>query len=244
MKKVYDFGKGVYKFLTKSSKKKGTSKVKKKVSPPKTTAIKGAKLVQRKAPTKADDMARASAFPKASKKLKDASPKNISKKAVKPKKSMARKIVERVSGPLLAGGAAYMMSKAGGGKDKKIIKDNSPSTKKNFGMGMVDSTPKAKVKQGPPKPPAKKKKRSNITNSSSYDAVFAQETRNKRLGIKPKKGVMTGPEMMKKKKDDGKAPMYESNGTKGKVKAQYKMGGGKMKMASYYSGGGTIFTGR
>jgi len=236
-----------------TSGKKGTTRVKKKTASPKTiNKVKNAGM--RAAPTKADDMARAKQY-----KSKNLSS-NLSKKAEKPKKSTTRKVIERGGGPLLAGAAAYYMSKAGGGKDKKV-KDNSPSTKKNFGMGMVDSTPKAKVKQGPPKPPVKsktvKKKRSNIKGSSSYDADFTRKNLEKR-GLKAKnfmskenyaktikpKGVMTGPEMMKKKKDDGKAPMYEFGGTKGKVKAQYKMGGGKMKMAKYYSGGGTIFTGR
>ena len=63
--------------------------------------------------------------------------------------------------------------------------------------------------------------------------------------------------MFKKKKDDGKAPMYESKGTMGGVKktkyaakgmsgkkTKYASGGGKMKMAKYYSSGGMVFTGR
>lgn len=164
---------------------------------------------------------------------------------------------------------------------KKTKKPGAMPTKKpniaklKYGMGQVDSLSKAKVKQGPPKPPAKtktvkKKNRSNISNSSTYDASFTRKGLESR-GLSPKasmsaknyaktvkpKGVMTGPEMFKKKKDDGKAPMYESKGTMGGVKktkyaakgmsgkkTKYASGGGKMKMAKYYSSGGMVFTGR
>ena len=125
-----------------------------------------------------------------------------------------------------------------------------PKAKNKFGMGMVDSMSKARVKQGPPKPPAKKKKRSNITNSSSYDPIFASKVSKVK-----KKGMMTGSEMMQPKKDDGKAPMYEMGGTMGGVKktkyAAKGMSGKKtkyaakgMKMSKYYSSGGRVFSGR
>jgi hypothetical protein len=39
-------------------------------------------------------------------------------------------------------------------------------------------------------------------------------------------------------------PAYKSASGGKKPKAEYAYGGKKMKMASYYSGGGTVFTGR
>ena len=164
------------------------------------------------------------------------------------------------------------MSKAGGDKNKNKPKNNDPSTKKNFGMGMVDSLSKSKVKQGPPKPVAKapkRKSRSNISNSSSYDANFTAKKLKER-GLSPKasmsaknyaktteskeKKIAKGMDFGQKKKKV-KAPMYEMGGTMGGVKkakyamsggkmAKYKAGGGKMKTSKYYASGGIVFTGR
>lgn len=142
-------------------------------------------------------------------------------------------------------------TKKGGnqGTGNEII---SKKKKKNFGMGQVDSLSKGKARQGPPKPVAKapikkKKSKSNITNSSSYDADFTKKGLEKR-GLDPK-GRMSKSNMAKTtsaknkknaagqdfggKKKKVKAPMYESMGTMGGV-----------KKSKYYSKGGTVFTGR
>jgi len=62
--------------------------------------------------------------------------------------------------------------------------------KKDFGLGRPDEIKKPSVKQGPPrgplKPkPVKKKSRSNIANSSTYDADFTRKNLEKR-GLKAK----------------------------------------------------------
>jgi hypothetical protein len=123
---------------------------------------------------------------------------------------------------------------------------------KDFGMGQMDNFKKSKIKQGPPPPPKKKapvkrKSKSNISNSSSYDADFTKKELEKR-GLKAKnfmskenyaktsaakdKKVAKGMDFGQKKKK-AKAPMYESKGTMGGV-----------KKSKYYSRGGTVFTGR
>jgi len=285
-KKSY-IGKAVDSVFDYFKKRKDKVKKPKKVpSPPKTNAIKGAKLVKRKAPTKADDMARANQY----KSVAKTNTKKL-KKNVKEVNKTSDKLKNIAKITTLVGSGAYLanrLSKAGGDKNKNTSKpkDNSPSTKKNFGMGMVDSLPKSKVKQGPPKPVAKapkRKSRSNISNSSSYDANFTAKKLKER-GLSPKasmsaknyaktteakeKKIAKGMDFGQKKKKV-KAPMYEYSGTNGKVKTptpkipakkytgkkksytvnksgnvQFKMGGGKMAMSKYYSGGGTVFTGR
>jgi len=127
--------------------KKKKDKVKKvtKVTPPKTT---------RKAPTKSDDMARAKQY-KGKTNTKD-----LAKKTTK-----NNKVKKFVTGTGLVGTAGYLMSKAGGDKPGALPKKRPSTIKgKNFGMGMVDSLSKAKVKQGPPKPSssAKTKKKSSF----------------------------------------------------------------------------------
>ena len=140
--------------------------------------------------------------------------------------------------------------KAPGGGPKK--KPNISKLK--YGMGSSSGMDSGKVKQGPPPPPKKKapikkKSKSNISNSSSYDADFTKKNLEKR-GLNPK-GRMSKENMAKttaardkkvakgmdfgQKKKKVEAPMYESKGT---------MGGVKMKMAKGYSAGGRIFTGR
>ncbi len=95
------------------------------------------------------------------------------------------------------------------------------------------------------KAPMKKKSRSNISNSSSYDANFTKKELEKR-GLKAKnfmskenyakttaakdKKVAKGMDFGQKKKK-AEAPMYESKGA-------------KIKGSKYYSKGGTVFTGR
>jgi len=153
--------------------------------------------------------------------------------------------------------------KFAGGGDSKLRKYNkevakpkprpkSIKPKKNYGLGGTDDLSKSKVKQGPPKPMAKapvkkRKSRSNISNSSSYDADFtkkglesrglkaknfmSKENYAKTTAAKDKKNA-AGQDFGQKKKK-AKAPMYESKGTMGGV-----------KKSKYYSGGGTVFTGR
>lgn len=62
--------------------------------------------------------------------------------------------------------------------------------KKDFGLGRPDEIKKPSVKQGPPRgplktKPVKKKSRSNIANSSTYDADFTRKNLEKR-GLKAK----------------------------------------------------------
>jgi|11_taG_2_1085331.scaffolds.fasta_scaffold03692_5 hypothetical protein len=70
------------------------------------------------------------------------------------------------------------------------IEKKKEKTKKNFGLGGTDQIKKPSVKQGPSKgplksKPVKKKSRSNISNSSSYDADFTRKGLEKR-GLKAK----------------------------------------------------------
>jgi len=142
-----------------------------------------------------------------------------------------------------------------------------PKAKKDFGMGMVDDLSKAKVKQGPPPPPAKQKKSGFFDRiKSDFNKAVSETKRNfqgdakkktgryksvnernldskgnyKGTNIKPTKlqeSRMKKPEKntmdFGAKKKKATAPMYESKGTKGGV-----------KKSKYYSGGGTVFTGR
>jgi len=67
---------------------------------------------------------------------------------------------------------------------------NEKKKKKDFGLGGTDQIKKPSVRQGPPKgplksKPVKKKSRSNISNSSSYDADFTRKNLEKR-GLKAK----------------------------------------------------------
>lgn len=127
-------------------------------------------------------------------------------------------------------------------KPKKIAfeEDSETYTKKEGKMKPVVGTTKKKV-------PMKKKSKSNIANSSSYDAEFTKKGLEKR-GLKAKnfmskenyakttsaknKKNAAGQDFGQKKKKV-KAPMYESKGTMGGV-----------KKSKYYSKGGTVFTGR
>ncbi len=74
-------------------------------------------------------------------------------------------------------------------KPKKSIAGTNKK-KKDFGLGGTDQIKKPSVRQGPPKgplksKPVKKKSRSNISNSSSYDADFTRKNLEKR-GLKAK----------------------------------------------------------
>ena len=74
-------------------------------------------------------------------------------------------------------------------KPKKSIAGTNKK-KKDFGLGGTDQIKKPSVRQGPPKgplksKPVKKKSRSNISNSSSYDADFTRKGLEKR-GLKAK----------------------------------------------------------
>ena len=70
----------------------------------------------------------------------------------------------------------------------KPVENKKP--KKDFGLGKPDEIKKPSAKQGPPRgplkaKPVKKKSRSNISNSSSYDADFTRKNLEKR-GLKAK----------------------------------------------------------
>jgi len=152
------------------------------------------------------------------------------------------------------------------GKSKKKEPDQAP-IKKDFGMGQMDDFKKAKVKQGPPPPPAKQKKLGFFDRiKSDFNKAVSETKRNfqgdakkktgryksvnernldskgnyKGTNIKPTKlqeSRMKKPEKntmdFGAKKKKAATPMYESKGTKGGV-----------KKSKYYSGGGTVFTGR
>ena len=77
-------------------------------------------------------------------------------------------------------------------KPKKLIAKTPKveKKKKDFGLGRPDEIKKPSVKQGPPRGPlkpkiVKKKSRSNIANSSTYDADFTRKNLEKR-GLKAK----------------------------------------------------------
>jgi len=129
---------------------------------------------------------------------------------------------------------------------KKVVGKNSMysnDTANKKKISQVDSFSKSKVKQGPPKPPAKKPKKSLGSKFMSFikgegskmkkdfNNAVSETKRNigmtkKKVPLKKKNNMDFG---QKKKKVE--APMYESKG-------------GKIKMAKGYSKGGKIFTGR
>jgi len=136
----------------------------------------------------------------------------------------------------------------------------SSSTKTKKKVSMVDDFKKAvtETKRNFGSNRMKSANESKLDSKGNYKGTNIKPTKLQSDRMKkPKKNTMTkatGPEMMQPKKDDGKAPMYESSGTKGKVKKQkpvlkvqmqdakamikgikkgskfpqYKMGGGKM----------------
>jgi hypothetical protein len=125
-------------------------------------------------------------------------------------------------------------------KKAQFSEDSEIYKKKEGKMKPVVGTTKKKV-------PMKKKSKSNIANSSSYNADFTKKGLEKR-GLKAKnfmskenyakttsaknKKNAAGQDFGQKKKK-AEAPMYESKGTMGGV-----------KKSKYYSKGGTVFTGR
>jgi len=195
---------------------------------------------------------------KLTKKFKDASKKKSSQSLESAKKSVNKQISEsrkknfgtKKSGPpssdkRLKDVVKKLVPSAIGDTNKPTAKPKKKPNiaKLKYGMGQADSMSKAKTKQGPPKPPAsiksKIKSESKLDSKGNYKGTNIKPTKLQLSRMKKsKKNTMsniTGSEMMKKKKDDGKAPMYESKGTKGGV---------KMKMAKGYSAGGQVFTGR
>jgi hypothetical protein len=98
----------------------------------------------------------------------------------------------------------------------------------------------AKPKQEQPKKkvPVKKKSRSNISNSSSYDAKFTKKNLEKR-GLNPK-GRMSEKNYAAATKDDAVKTVKK----KPSKSITYSSAGSKIKMAKGYSAGGQIFTGR
>jgi len=175
---------------------------------------------------------------------------DLSKQTTKVKKN---KISNKKKGLISTVVLGSLPSVAGGGGDSK--KKKTIPIPKRRPISQVDDFSKSKVKQGPPKgiakkTPVKKKSKSNISGSSSYDADFTKKGLEKR-GLSPKASMSkenlakttaakdkknaAGQDFGGKKKKKT-APMYESMGTMGGVK--------KMKMAKGYSAGGKIFTGR
>ena len=278
MKKIYDLGKGIYN-LFKSNK----NKVKK--DKPKPVRNKQ-KLITDNRKNKTDTQLvkkNNTQLKKQSTELKKNRVNNTKNK----KKSTTLRDLAIGTGIAITGTAAnkYFSDDAGSSTKKKFgnpgtgneikgkKKFGNPGTgnevkaKKNYGMGMVDSLSKAKVKQGPPKPPAKKKKPGFLDRvKSDFNKAVSETKRNfqgdakkktgryksvnernldskgnyKGTNIKPTKLQESRMKKPKKntmdfgaKKKKASAPMYESKGTMGKV-----------KKSKYYSGGGTVFTGR
>jgi hypothetical protein len=158
------------------------------------------------------------------------------------------------AGIALAGTAANKMFSDDSSSSAR--KNNNPGTgneiksKKNFGMGGVDSFSKSKVKQGPPKPPKKapikkKKSKSNISNSSSYDADFTKKGLEKR-GLSPKASMSKENIAKTTAAKNKKNAAGQDFGAKKKKKVIpiAESDGGKIKMSKGYSAGGKIFTGR
>jgi len=150
-------------------------------------------------------------------------------------------------------------------KKKVPMYSNDTANKKK--ISQVDSFSKSKVKQGPPPPPAKQKKPGFLDRiKSGFNKAVSETKRNfqgdakkktgryksvneknldskgnyKGTNIKPTKLQLSRMKKPEKntmdfgaKKKKASAPMYESKGTMGLV-----------KKSKYYSGGGTVFTGR
>jgi len=144
---------------------------------------------------------------------------------------------------------------------------NEVKAKKNYGMGMVDSLSKAKVKQGPPKPPAKKKKPGFLDRVKADFNKAVSETKRNFQGDAKKgtgryksvnernldsKGNYKGTNIKPTKLQESRMKKPEKNtmdfgAKKKKAKApMYESKGtmGGVKTSKYYSKGGTVFTGR
>ena len=138
---------------------------------------------------------------------------------------------------------------ASNNKDKKVNKKKTPmdsnDTANKKKISQVDSFSKSKVKQGPPKPPAKKPKKSLGSKFMGFlkgeGSKMKKDFNNAVSETKRNFGIA------KKKKPVKKSTMY-SNDTNVKKKkagaAFYESNGGKIKMSKGYSKGGKIFTGR
>jgi hypothetical protein len=140
-----------------------------------------------------------------------------------------------------------------------------PKAKKDFGMGQMDDFKKAKVKQGPPKPPAKKKKMGFFDRfKADFNKAVKETKRNFQGDIKKgtgryksvnernldSKGNYKGTNIKPTKLQESRMKKPEKNtmdfgAKKKKAKApMYESKGSKIKMAKGYSAGGRIFTGR
>jgi len=99
----------------------------------------------------------------------------------------------------------------------------------------------AKPKQEQPKKkvPVKKKSKSNISNSSSYDAKFTKKGLEDR-GLTAKNFMSQKNYAAATKKDDNIRTVKKKSGKS----MTYSSAGSKIKMAKGYSAGGQIFTGR
>jgi len=166
-------------------------------------------------------------------------------KATKVKKN---KINNKKKGLISTVVLGSLPSVAGGGGDSK--KKKTIPIPKRRPISQVDDFSKSKVKQGPPqgiakKTPLKKKSKSNISNSSSYDADFTKKGLEKR-GLSPKASMSKENYAKTTAAKDKKNAAGQDFGGKKKKKTapMYEYGGGKIKMAKGYSAGGKIFTGR
>ena len=115
-------------------------------------------------------------------------------------------------------------------KENKIEK-NIKKPKKDFGLGKPDEIKKPSVKQGPPRgplkaKPVKKKSRSNISNSSSYDADFTRKNLEKR-GLKAKNFMSPKNFASTTKEKERKIGIAGNFNTGGKMKKM--TGGGSLK---------------
>lgn len=99
--------------------------------------------------------------------------------------------------------------------------------------------PKKKVEQPKKTVPVKKKSKSNISNSSSYDAKFTKKGLEDR-GLKAKNFMSQKNYASATKKDDTIKTVKKKSGKS----ITYSSAGSKIKMAKGYSAGGQVFTGR
>src|SRR5210317_1219798 len=175
MKKIYDLGKGIYN-LFKSNK----NKVKK--DKPKPVRNKKKLITDNRKNKTSNQLVTKNntQLKKQSTELKKNRVNNTKNK----KKSTTLRDLAIGTGIAITGTAAnkYFSDDAGSSTKKKFGNPgtgNEVKAKKNYGMGMVDSLSKAKVKQGPPKPPAKKKKPGFLDRvKSDFNKAVSETKRN------------------------------------------------------------------
>jgi len=124
-------------------------------------------------------------------------------------------------------------------KPKKIVNSIDSENYKKKPKKIVNSIDSENYKPKKKAVPVKKKSRSNISNSSSYDAKFTKKGLEDR-GLKSKNFMSQKNYASATKKDDTVKTVKKKSGKS----MTYSSAGSKIKMAKSYSAGGTVFTGR